>query len=225
MGCINDKDSSKPDKKELRTISTPKPLVIFILGGPGSGKGTLCDQLVSRYSFLHYSTGDLLRKEQENHPESDLSKSIQTCMVEGKLVSSEILIDILKKNIEGLKDKQNTRILLDGFPRNQENIDVWKKKKMDDIVDVKFVLYLECGFATMEKRILGRAQASGAQKRADDSPETIKKRFDTFENQTKPIVEYYQKEGKIVKVNAETDPESVFNECGEKFKEHGIEKK
>lgn len=217
MGCTqtNSVNAKKPEKKSKEII---KPIVLFILGGPGSGKGTLCDQIVKNMGFLHYSTGDLLRKEQEDHPDSDLSKTIKTFMIEGKLVSSEILIDILKKNIESLPDK-NVMILLDGFPRNQENIDVWNQKKMDEIVDVKFVLYLECGFETMEKRIMGRALSSG---RADDNPESIKKRFETFQNQTQPIVEYYEKINKIVKINAETDPETVFKDVTEKFKSHSI---
>ena len=133
-----------------------KPIVLFILGGPGSGKGTLCDQLVAKVHVNHYSTGDLLRKEQEDHPESELSKTIKTCMVEGKLVPSEVLLAIIKKNILELKVKSDPTkpppvILLDGFPRSQENIDCWEKFKMGDIVEGRFCLYLECGYETMEK--------------------------------------------------------------------------
>ena len=141
-------------------------------------------------------------------------------MTEGKLVSSDILVDLIRNAIKKMNNP-NAKILLDGFPRNQENIDVWSQKKMDEEFDVKFCLFLECGFETMEKRLMGRAQTSG---RADDNPETIKKRFETFENQTKPIVEFYEKNGKLVKVNAESDPDTVFKAVVEKFNEKGIKK-
>lgn len=216
MGCTQSV-GQKPTKIN-------KPIVLFILGGPGSGKGTLCDQLVAKLHLNHYSTGDLLRKEQEEHPESELSKSIKACMVEGKLVPSEVLLAIIKKNILELKAKSDPSspppvILLDGFPRSQENIDAWKQFKMEEVVEGRFCLYLECGYETMEKRIMGRAQTSG---RADDKPETIKKRFETFENQTKPILEYFVNIKKLVKVNAETDPDTVYNDTIEKFKEYKI---
>ena len=216
MGCTQSV-GQKPSKIN-------KPIVLFILGGPGSGKGTLCDQLVAKLHLNHYSTGDLLRKEQEENPESELSKTIKACMVEGKLVSSEVLLEIIKKNILELKAKSDPTkpppiILLDGFPRSQENIDAWEKFKMGEVVEARFCLYLECGFETMEKRIMGRAQTSG---RADDKPETIKKRFETFENQTKPILDYFIKIKKLVKVNAETDPDTVYKATLEKFKEYKI---
>lgn len=196
-----------------------KPVVIFILGGPGSGKGTLCDQLVKECHFIHFSTGDLLRKEQEENSESDLSKTIKQLMTDGKLVPSGILVDLIRNAIKKLNGA-NVKILLDGFPRNQENIDVWKEKKMEEDCDARFCLFLECGFETMEKRLLGRAETSG---RADDNPETIKKRFETYENETKPILEFFETKNKLVKANAESDPMTVFNAVIEKLKEKGLQ--
>ena len=222
MGCKVGRATApqKTNKTQVTENSVPegKPQILFILGGPGSGKGTVCDQLVKNCGFQHFSTGDLLRKEQEENPESEISKNIKNLMTEGKLVSSDILVDLIKNAIKKLKDPR-AKILLDGFPRSQENIDVWTQKKMDEEFDVKFVLFLECGFETMEKRLMERAKTSG---RADDNPETIKKRFDTFEHMTKPIIEFYEKNNKLVKINAETDANTVFNEVLEKFKEKGL---
>lgn len=87
--------------------------VICILGGPGSGKGTNCAQLVLDYGFRHISTGDLLR----NYTEGKWYKLIQELMTEGKLVPSDILLEIVKEEI----DRYNYEgvYLLDGFPRNE----------------------------------------------------------------------------------------------------------
>ena len=219
MGC-KVSHAKQPSKKAEKNQTVPqptaiiKPQILFILGGPGSGKGTLCEQLVSKCGFSHLSTGDLLRKEQEEHPESELSK----IMKEGKLVSSDILVDLIRAAIKKLPNP-SAKVLLDGFPRSQENIDVWAAKKMDEDFDVKFCLFLECGLETMEKRLLGRAKTSG---REDDNPETIKKRFNTYESQTKPIVEFFEKSNKLVKINAESDPETVFNAVLKTFEEKGM---
>jgi len=221
MGC-KVSHAEKPSKAN-KTQSVPdpvppapasKPQILFILGGPGSGKGTLCEQLVSKCGFAHLSTGDLLRKEQEEHPESELTQ----IMKDGKLVSSDILVDLIRAAIVKLNNPK-AKILLDGFPRSQENIDIWAMKKMNEDFDVKFCLFLECGFETMEKRLLGRAQTSG---RADDNPETIKKRFETFDSKTKPILEFYEKNGKLVKINAETDPDTVLAAVLKTFEEKGM---
>jgi UMP-CMP kinase len=78
------------------------------------------------------------------------------------------------------------KYILDGFPRSDENVKVWNEI-MGHLVDFKFLLFFKCSFEVMEKRILGRGEG-----RIDDNPETIKKRFDTFTNETMPIVEYFR---------------------------------
>jgi adenylate kinase family enzyme len=119
------------------------------------------------------------------------------------LVSSELLVNLVKKQFE--KENWQGIYLLDGFPRNQENIDAWNKI-MGEKVNLKFLLYFECSFEAMEKRLLERGKTSG---RSDDNAETIKKRFDTFTNQTQPILAQYETKGQVVKVNSERDVEEV----------------
>ena len=126
--------------------------------------------LEARPDFKHLSTGDLLRKEVATG--SDLGKDIKVIQDEGGLVSSDLLVDILKVNIE----HENGFVLLDGFPRNQENIDSWNAK-MKGVCDFQFLLTFDLDAAIMEERMLKRAETSG---RSDDNPETIKKRLDTF---------------------------------------------
>jgi len=106
-------------------------------------------------------------------------------MKEGKLIDSETLMKFIKFSIQG---SANKKILLDGFPRNKENLDCWNKN-MGDVADVKGVLYFEVSDEEMKKRLLGRNEG-----RADDNEETIAKRLATFNNDTKPIIEFYEKQ-------------------------------
>ena len=156
-----------------------KATVIFVLGGPGSGKGTQCTKLKEKYDFIHLSTGDLLREEVEkNGPNAAEIKKIQA---EGKLVNSEILVKIIETR---LKAGPTKKYLLDGFPRSQENMDVWDKI-IGKTAEIKFLLYFECSKETMKARILERGKTSG---RSDDNEEAIEKRLNTFVEQTLPIV-------------------------------------
>jgi adenylate kinase family enzyme len=98
--------------------------------------------------------------------------------------------------------------LVDGFPRSQDNLDHFNKI-LGEQVDVKFVLFFECSFETMEKRIMERGKTSG---RADDNAEALKKRFDTYNTSTKPIVEHFEKDGKLKKISAEKLVDEVFVE-------------
>lgn len=142
--------------------SDNKPKIIFILGGPGSGKGTQCDIMTSRYGYVHYSTGDLLREFIKTDCEE--AAKIRAIIAEGKLAPSEMLVDIIKKNI--FKNGPNNKVyLIDGFPRSAENYEAWKKIFGDD-VDVKTLLYLECTLETLEARLIERGKSSG---REDDN--------------------------------------------------------
>ncbi|KRX07406.1 P-loop containing nucleoside triphosphate hydrolase [Pseudocohnilembus persalinus] len=181
-----------------------KPRVVFVLGGPGSGKGTQCARLVNNLGFKHLSAGDLLREERKSgSKDGDLIESIIT---QGKIVPSEITVGLLKKGMEN--QGWNSKFLIDGFPRNQENFDVWQKI-MGELVDFRFVLYFECSFDTMTQRVNQRSLNSG---RSDDDPEILKKRFVTYIESTKPIIDFYQTQGKLVTADAEKDVEQVYQQ-------------
>lgn len=124
--------------------------VIAFIGGPGSGKGTQCDKIVSNSSsYIRLSTGDLFRKivSEKSHPKWEV---IDSLMKTGNLVSREISNKVLKDSLKNIKD--NKIILLDGFPRTMENINDWYSE-MSSIADIIKVIYLN---ATEEKRILNR---------------------------------------------------------------------
>lgn len=130
--------------------SNNKPKIIFILGGPGAGKGTQCDIMINKYGYTHLSTGDLLRE----FIKTDCAEAtkIKELMAEGKLCPSEMLVDIVKRNI--FKNGPNNKIyLIDGFPRSAENYEAWKKV-IGDEVEVKTLIYLECSLETLESRLL-----------------------------------------------------------------------
>lgn len=89
--------------------------VIFVLGGPGAGKGTQCEKLVNEYGFVHLSAGDLLREEQ-SRPNSQYGKLIADCIKAGDIVPQEVTIGLLKNAMKESVAKGKTRFLIDGFP-------------------------------------------------------------------------------------------------------------
>ncbi len=206
MGCAKSKNG------EIKAnTDTGKPTVFFVLGGPGSGKGTQCAKLAEKHGFVHLSAADLLREERDSG--SETAAMINKFMVEGKLVPGEIAVQLMKKAMEkhGWNKK---RYLIDGFPRGQENLDGWTRV-MGDSVDVPFVVFFDANEDTMIERILERAKTSG---RSDDNMESLKKRFATFNSESVPIVEYFEKKGKVRKINALHSIEEVNAEVVKVFK-------
>ena len=112
------------------------------------------------------------------------------------------------------KNGWNTKkFLIDGFPRNQDNFDGWQRA-MGDLVEVPFILFMDADEDTMINRILERSKTSG---RNDDNIESLKKRFNTFKNETLPIVEKYEAEGKTKRINALRSVDEVFEDVKKAF--------
>ncbi|XP_066283266.1 uncharacterized protein [Branchiostoma lanceolatum] len=174
--------------------------VIFIVGGPGCGKGTQCDKIVEKYGYTHLSTGDLLRDEVNSG--SERGQQLTNIMVQGKLVPMETVLELVKDAMVARADTSNG-FLIDGYPREVRQGTEFESK----IKECDKVLYFECAAKTMTERLLGRAKTSG---RADDNEETIKKRLDTFYSATEPVVQFYQDKGKLCRINAERDKEAIF---------------
>ena len=188
-----------------------KPRIVFVIGGPGCGKGTQCKRIVQNFKYQSFSTGDLLRQYVKDKKEG--YEEIENQMKEGKLISSTTLMKVLK---EYIVHSRNKKILVDGYPRNQENIDIWEKE-MKDLVEVKGALYIEVSNEEMKKRLLGRNEG-----RADDNEETIAKRLTTFEKQTKPIVDYFEKQGNLIKIDGMKTVDEIEKEIKDKFTEKGL---
>lgn len=179
--------------------------MIFVLGGPGAGKGTQCSKLVSTYGFTHLSAGDLLRAEQDR-PGSQYGQLIKDYIKDGKIVPMEVTIALLenamKDTITASSNKKASRFLIDGFPRKLDQA----LKFEESVCAAEFVLFYDCPEATMEARLLERGKTSG---RADDNEESIRKRFRTFVETSMPVVDYYEKQGRVVKIDATPTPEEV----------------
>ncbi|KPP63586.1 UMP-CMP kinase-like [Scleropages formosus] len=150
-----------------------KPQVVFVLGGPGAGKGTQCAKIVENYNYTHLSAGDLLREER-GRKGSEFGQLIDTYIKEGKIVPVEITIGLLRRAMEKTMqmDMEKYRFLIDGFPRNQDNLEGWTTV-MKDKADVKFVLFFDCSNEVCIYRCLERGKSSG---RTDDNRESLEKR-------------------------------------------------
>ncbi|XP_039806736.1 UMP-CMP kinase 1-like isoform X1 [Panicum virgatum] len=176
-----------------------KITVVFVIGGPGSGKGTQCSKIVKHFGFTHLSAGDLLREEAKYDTEQGMM--IKNTMHEGKLVPSELIVKLLLK---AMLQSGNDKFLVDGFPRNEEN-----RQAYDSIISIEpeFVLFIDCPKEEMERRILNRNQG-----RDDDNIDTARRRFEVFRESTMPVVQYYEKRGKLRRVDGAKSVDEVFED-------------
>ena len=207
---------------------------IILFGPPGAGKGTQADNLVKDFNFYKVSTGDLLRKEIEK--ESSLGNKIKTIIDEGKLVSDDI-IDNLIENVISNKTYSN-RLIFDGYPRN-----LYQARNLDHLIrknnqKIACVLSLKVDEDDIVKRILGRqictkcgltfneffkplvsckfeCNSKFLKKRSDDNEKTVKNRFQTHVKIAQPILNYYQKQNLSQEIDAKRDISTIYREiCG-----------
>ena len=203
MGCGGSKSIN---------ASEDKVQVVFVVGGPGSGKGTQCQFIEDELHYQHLSTGNILRDivAKKEHPKWE---ELNDLMMKGELVSSELIIEFVKSFF---KDYKGKKVLLDGFPRNEENVAEWEKQNMAEIANVCAVLYFNCSPEEMKKRMAGRNEG-----RADDNEETMQKRIEIFEKETMPVVEKFR--GKeLIEIDAMKTKEEIFEEVKQKLKEKGM---
>jgi adenylate kinase family enzyme len=187
-------------------LGCPKPNVVFVLGGPGTGKGTMCELAESQLGWTHLSTGNLLRTELEAGGPS--AATIGEYINAGKLVPNEIVMTLLKDAMEHItRTTGRNNFLLDGFPRSLTNLEGWYEIFGRD-AELPKMLYFECPYEVLEKRVLGRAKYSG---RSDDNVESMKLRFDTFKAETLPTVELFKGKNKCVEIDTSQDRQAVYN--------------
>ena len=127
-------------------------------------------------------------------------------------VTVQLLENAMAETVAASPDKKTARFLIDGFPRKMD-----QATKFEEVVcPARLVLFFDCPEDEMEKRLMERGKTSG---RADDNAESIRKRFRTFVETSIPVVDYYEKQGRVVKVDATPAPEEVFKVTQKRLKE------
>lgn len=192
-----------------------KVTVVYILGGPGSGKGTQSENLVRDYGFVHLSAGDLLREEQADE-QSEYGQLIKDYIKEGLIVPMEITVKLLSNAIKAKLGSDGTgKFLVDGFPRKLDQALFFE----ESVCPSKCTVFLDCPEDVMRERLLNRGKTSG---RADDNEESIVKRFRTFVETSMPVVDLFEKQGKVITVPAVGSVGSVYEGIVEGLSKNGI---
>ena len=191
--------------------------VVFVLGGPGSGKGTQCQLLTERLKtkgereWAHLSAGDLLRAERQKGGE--LGDLINARIAAGLLVPSEVTCKLIENAMHEIYDSEGiTKFLIDGFPRSVGNADAWNATMAPPIANIAKVLSFECPEEVLTGRLLARATTSG---RTDDNLAVIRKRFQTFVKEEGPIVRLYESQGKVSRIAADRPIEDIYAQVAE----------
>ena len=204
---------------------------IILLGAPGAGKGTQAVKLATKYNIPHISTGDIFRANIKN--QTPIGVVAKSYIDKGQLVPDEVTVEIVKQRLAE-SDAQNG-YLLDGFPRN-----LFQAEELDKFSQVEKVVDISVDMNKLLKRITGRRVCpkcgssyhidtlNGATTcsrcggdlitRADDNEQTVKERLSVYQTQTAPLIDYYQKQGKLLTVNGDNAIEDVFAEIVEVLK-------
>lgn len=218
-------DNERPQK------SVSEQLRMILMGPPGAGKGTQAPKLREKFCVCHLATGDMLRSQVAK--QTELGKQAKKIMDQGGLVSDEIMVNMIKNELETNQECKNG-FILDGFPRT-----VAQAERLDEMLAAKqqklqHAVELKIDDSLLVARITGRLihPASGRTyhkifnppkvdmkddvtgepliQRSDDNAETLKKRLATYHAQTAPVVEYYKKTGIWRGIDASQEPGQVW---------------
>lgn len=206
---------------------------IIFVAPPAAGKGTQSDLLVKKYGYSHISTGDLLRNEINN--KTELGKYLEDILASGALVSDEIVNELLKNK---LSDVGINGFILDGYPRNITQALELDNMMIELNINDYVVIYLNMDSTTAMHRALGRVTCSNCNlsyniyeeklkpkvngicdkcggkllSRTDDNEETFKVRFESYVENTKPLLKYYEDKGILFMVDNSGSTDNTFNQ-------------
>ena len=184
---------------------------IIIFGPPGAGKGTQAKFLVKRLNSFQISTGDMLREEIEKN--TDIGKKIISNMNEGKFVDDEIVNKLLEYII--FNPQKKNKLIFDGYPRT-----INQAKNLDKLLDksdqkINHIFFLNVNKNSIIKRIEKRKIL---EKRTDDDNETILKRYDTYMEVTKPVLNYYSKNKNFHEIDGSIEIQRISQKIEEILK-------
>ena len=177
---------------------------IILFGPPGAGKGTQAKYLVKKLGNFQISTGDILREEIKNN--SDIGKKIINVMADGKFVNDDIVNQLLEKHV--FDPKKKDKLIFDGYPRSisqAKNLDlllVNSNQKID------IIFFLNVNKETIMQRIQKRKIL---EKRSDDELDTILKRYDTYMETTKPVLDFYSKNPNFHEIDGSVEIDQITN--------------
>ncbi|MEM3445520.1 MAG: adenylate kinase [Thermoplasmata archaeon] len=205
---------------------------LIMLGAPGAGKGTQAQKLAAHLKIPQISTGDMLRQAlAEGTP---LGMEARKYMEAGKLVPDAVVVGIVKERLS--REDCRNGFILDGFPRTLE-----QAKALDGIAKIDYVINIDVPEEILVERITGRrsCRKCGAvyhvkynppktpgqcdvcggelYQREDDREETVRKRLETYRNQTKVLIEYYGAQNKLLSIDGNREIEAIFKEILEKL--------
>ncbi|MES2729165.1 MAG: adenylate kinase [Pseudomonadota bacterium] len=169
---------------------------IVFFGPPGAGKGTQAKMLEQHYGLKQLSSGDMLRTEIAN--ETALGLKVKQIIADGKLVSDEIIMEMLKNRIAQADCAKG--FVLDGFIRTRAQAEALDQMLSAAGQKLDAVLMLEVDDVVLVDRIIGRAAESGTI-RPDDNPDILRKRLEVYHSQTKPVLPYYEAQNVVRRVD------------------------
>lgn len=187
----HDTMAANVERKKVDTSSLKGKPILWVMGGPGSGKGTQCERITMKFAFTHISSGDLLRAEVMSGTKR--GGQLYKLMASGETVPNEIVDDILAEAMVRKADSKG--FLIDGFPIDLEQAEAFAR----DIAAPNAVIFLEANDSVLKERLKQRNNF-------DDTEESINKRIENFNSKTRPILAKFN--AKIV--NAERSAVDIF---------------
>ena len=175
---------------------------LILIGPPGAGKGTQAKHLVKKLNNFQISTGDMLRQEIQKN--SEIGKKILDDMNDGNFVNDQIVNSLIENIL--LDPKKKGRLIFDGYPRSLTQAKNLEKLLIKTNQNIDFIFFLNVNKETIIKRI---EQRKIIEKRSDDDLETIVKRYDTYMDTTKPVLNFYSQNSNFYEIDGSSKIEEI----------------
>ena len=181
---------------------------LILFGPPGAGKGTQARYLVNKLNAFQISTGDMLREEIKKN--SEIGKKIINDMNDGKFVNDEIVNNLIKNAIFDKKNKD--KLIFDGYPRSLSQAKNLDKLLNDSNQKIDFIFFLNVNKETIMQRVEKRKVI---EKRSDDNLNTILKRYDTYMQTTKPVLDFYSKNPNFYEIDGTLEIDQITSKIND----------
>lgn len=181
--------------------------VVVLLGRPGSGKGTQGELLRDSYGYTHVSTGEILRTAMRES--ADLGAEVREYIEAGRLVPDGLVLSLVAGRLKALCGVA-TGVIFDGFPRTVSQAISFEAVLAESGIDSILVVELRVSDETAMNRVHGRRNDSSIPQRDDDRDSVVAARLAIFDTETRPVIDYYSRQGRLISVDATGSKEEVF---------------